>query len=67
MIIPSEKFPYRKDFGEEAGLIELRHDQHLNWQANAIHFLRKYKVQVSSADVIDKSKQRLFKQKFGAI
>lgn len=60
-------FQYRKDFGGEDGLIELRHDQHLNWQANAIHFLRKYKVQVSSADVIDKSKQRLFKQKFGAI
>jgi len=58
-------YQYRKEFNREDGIVELRHDQHLNWQHNAINFLSKNKVSVNVSDLIEKSEYRNYKNKFG--
>lgn len=56
---------FRNEFKTEDGLCELRHDQHFNWQNNALVFLNKHKINVPSSDVIEKDAYRFFKRKFG--
>lgn len=58
-------FQYRNEFKYESGIEELRHDQHLNWQHNAIRFLNRHKVKLIASDLIDKSEYRDYKKKFG--
>jgi len=56
---------YRREYNGSDGLVELRHDQHLNWQYNAIKFLKRKGIKVEIAKMIERSQYRLFKQKFG--
>ena len=58
-------FQYRNQFSDN-GLIELRHDQHLNWQHNAVLFLNRQNIKVSANRVIQDNQHRKYKQKFGA-
>lgn len=56
---------FRNEFKTEDGLCELRHDQHFNWQNNALTFLNKHNLKVDASAVIERESYRFFKQKFG--
>jgi hypothetical protein len=58
-------YQYRKEFNTEKGLIELRHDPHLNWQHNAIVFFRNAGIKLNFSNLIAQKELRNYKNKFG--
>ena len=56
---------YRREFENDSGLAELRHDQHLNWQNKAVVFLKRHSVKVNISGLLLQSDYRIYKRKFG--
>lgn len=59
-------YKYHQEFAGKDGLIELTHDVHLNWQHNAIRYLRSRRIDIEVGKMINKARLREYKQKFGS-
>ena len=57
---------YYREFDERDDLLELTHDIHLNWQSRAIAYLRKKGISIDVGEMIDRSRIREYKTKFGS-
>lgn len=57
---------YAREFSDRRGLVELTHDVHLNWQHNAIEYLQTHGLDIEVGKMIERTRLREYKQKFGA-
>jgi EH_Signature domain len=59
-------YKYYREFPGSDELIELTHDVHLNWQHKAIEYLRGKRIEVEVGKMIDRTRLREYKQKYGS-
>ena len=59
-------YKYNREFSGRDGMLELTHDVHLNWQHRAIEYLRGKRLQIKVGNMIDKSRLREYKRKYGS-
>ena len=56
---------YRREFDSDTGIVELVHDQHLNWQHHAVNFLKRNAIKLNISGLLRPSDYSVYKRKFG--